>query len=150
MQYNGNILPPETVWRHDSTSLIFFFPELGTFHSVFQSFKMRQFNGFGASAGATAQAGCFPVESSTTPYWRSQLHSIDQHRSTDELPAECDVAIVGSGMAGVSVAYHLTKGLKDGESAPGIVMLEARQVCSGATGRNGVSMLPLRLQNVTV
>ena len=111
---------------------------------------MRQIDDSGAPADPTTKTGCFPVDGSTTPYWRSQLHPIDQHRSTEELPAECDVAIVGSGMAGVSVVYHLTKGLTEGETAPAIVMLEARQVCSGATGRNGVSMLPLRLQNVTV
>jgi hypothetical protein len=93
---------------------------------------MREIDDFGASAGATTKARCFPVEDSTTPYWRSQLHSIDQHRSTEELPAECDVAIVGSGMAGVSIAYHLTKSSKEGEMTPAIVILEARQVCSGA------------------
>ena len=104
---------------------------------------MREMNDFGASASTTAHAGCFPVKDSTTPYWRSQLHSLDQYRSTEDLPTNCDVAIIGSGMAGVSVAYHLTKDLKEGEAFPSIVLLEARQVCSGATGRNGVSLSPL-------
>jgi NADH dehydrogenase FAD-containing subunit len=103
---------------------------------------MREIDDFGASASTTTEVGCFPVKNATTPYWRSQLHTIDQHRSTEELPTECDVAIIGSGMAGVSIAHHVTKHLKEGEAAPSIVLLEARQVCSGATGRNGVRKLP--------
>eukprot|EP01051_Picozoa_sp_SAG22_P000803 SAG22_NODE_26_length_29806_cov_19.885381_5_plen_421_part_00 len=48
-----------------------------------------------------------------------------------ELPAEADFVIVGGGMTGVSVAYHLSKlGLKS-------VLLEGRELAGGATGRNG-------------
>eukprot|EP01050_Picozoa_sp_SAG11_P023622 SAG11_NODE_4797_length_1763_cov_4.966346_1_plen_209_part_00 len=48
-----------------------------------------------------------------------------------ELPAEADFVIVGGGMTGVSVAYHLSKlGLKS-------VLVEGRQLAGGATGRNG-------------
>ena len=111
---------------------------------------MREIYDFGGSASAATKDGCFPVEDSTTPYWRSQLHPIDQYRSTEELPTECDVAIIGSGMAGVSVAYHLTKGSTEGEAASSIVLLEARQVCSGATGRNGVSSPPPNIQSVRI
>ena len=39
-------------------------------------------------------------------------------------------------MSGAAMAYHLTRGRHD-QTTPSIVMLEARQVCSGATGRNG-------------
>lgn len=111
---------------------------------------MREVHDPGTSASTERDPGCFPVKNSTTPYWRCQPHSIDQHRSTEELPRECDVAIIGSGMAGVSIAYHLMKDLKEGELAPSIVLLEARQVCSGATGRNGVSRLAALLQSVRV
>ncbi|KAH6684139.1 FAD dependent oxidoreductase [Halenospora varia] len=76
----------------------------------------------------------FPVENSTTPYWRTELHEIDSYRSTEKLPEECDVLIIGAGLSGVSTAYHL---LNDNPSPPSIVLLEAREVCSGATGRNG-------------
>ena len=37
-------------------------------------------------------------------------------------------------MAGVSTAYHL---LTNNPSPPSTVLLEAREICSGATGRNG-------------
>ncbi|KAE8446154.1 hypothetical protein EG329_012527 [Mollisiaceae sp. DMI_Dod_QoI] len=76
----------------------------------------------------------FPVPNSTTPYWRSELHEIDSIRSTEDLPEICDVLIIGAGLSGVSTAYHL---LDDNPSPPSIVLLEAREVCSGATGRNG-------------
>ncbi|EMC97688.1 hypothetical protein BAUCODRAFT_130769 [Baudoinia panamericana UAMH 10762] len=80
-----------------------------------------------------------PVANATVPYWRTEWHWIDEHRLTPELPAECDIAIIGAGLAGVSTAYHirkLTSHLK-AEERPHIVIVEARQVCSGATGRNG-------------
>lgn len=76
----------------------------------------------------------FPVANATRPYWRSQLSPIDSHRSTKQLPKECDVLIIGAGLSGVSTAYHL---FDDNPSPPSIVLLEAREICSGATGRNG-------------
>lgn len=82
-----------------------------------------------------------PVPNATLPYWRTELHKIDEHRSTKNLPEECDIAIIGSGMAGVGTAYHISQLLGEDDSKkdrPSIVLLEAREVCSGATGRNGV------------
>ncbi|KAK6412043.1 hypothetical protein LTR95_018022 [Oleoguttula sp. CCFEE 5521] len=83
----------------------------------------------------TEQARVMPVPNPTTPYWRTELHPIDEHRSTEQLPKQCDIAIIGAGLSGVATAYHLIK--KSGSNPPSIVLLEARQVCSGATGRNG-------------
>lgn len=80
------------------------------------------------------QVGPHPVANATTPYWRSELHAIDSVRSSEELPTECDVLIIGAGMSGVSVAYHLFEG---NPSPPSVVLLEAREICSGATARNG-------------
>ncbi|TVY78531.1 Gamma-glutamylputrescine oxidoreductase [Lachnellula suecica] len=80
----------------------------------------------------------FPVPNATLPYWRSELHGIDSLRTTEELPKECDVLIIGAGLSGVSTAYHL---LSDNPSPPSIVLLEAREICSGATGRNGGHLL---------
>ncbi|KAL6821494.1 FAD dependent oxidoreductase [Trichoderma camerunense] len=79
--------------------------------------------------------GPFPSSQSTTPFWRSQLDPIDEHRTTASLPGTCDVLIIGAGLSGASTAYHL---VKDAKSSPAsVVVLDARQVCSGATGRNG-------------
>ena len=79
--------------------------------------------------------GRFPEPQSTLPFWRTQTHALDTHRSTESLLAQCDVLIIGGGYAGAATAYHL---LEDNASPPSVVILEARQACSGATGRNGI------------
>lgn len=84
----------------------------------------------------------YPVPNSTQSYWRSELHEIDNLRSTKHLPNECDVLIVGAGISGVSTAYHL---LNDNPSPPSVVLLEAREVCSGATGRNGGHLMATQI-----
>lgn len=78
----------------------------------------------------------FPTPKSTTPFWRTELDDIDEYKSTDEFPEACDIVIIGSGLSGASTAYFL---LNDDNTSPppSVVLLEARQVCSGATGRNG-------------
>jgi glycine/D-amino acid oxidase-like deaminating enzyme len=71
------------------------------------------------------------------PYWRTEPHRLDNYRSTDTLPKEIDIIIVGAGYAGSSVAYHILDQIKPGSKPPSITILEARQACSGATARNG-------------
>ncbi|WVF70923.1 hypothetical protein IAT40_005718 [Kwoniella sp. CBS 6097] len=53
-------------------------------------------------------------------------------RSSEKLPEEVDAVVVGSGATGTLVALELLK------SDPGrkVLLLEAREFCSGATGRN--------------
>lgn len=86
------------------------------------------------AASPGSPLGPFPVPNATLPFWRTDLHEIDSHRSTPELPEQCDVLIIGSGLSGAATAYHI---LDNNSSPPSIVILEARQACSGATGRNG-------------
>lgn len=81
-----------------------------------------------------------PVANATLPFWRTELHGLDSFRSTEALPSECDILVIGAGYAGVSTLYHLL----DSDNAPDpskIVMLEAREACSGASGRNGEKMI---------
>ncbi|KAI0407134.1 FAD dependent oxidoreductase [Xylaria palmicola] len=73
-----------------------------------------------------------PVDQPTQSYWQLDVDEIADLRSTESLPSEAGTAIVGSGITGAAVAFNL---LSNG--AQDIVMLEARQACSGATGRNG-------------
>jgi glycine/D-amino acid oxidase-like deaminating enzyme len=72
-----------------------------------------------------------PVETPTQPFWLSQpaKHSKLRSRWTET----ADVVVIGSGMAAVSFCMTLISrrpGLK-------IVIVEAGDLCSGATGRNG-------------
>ncbi|KAF4779150.1 FAD dependent oxidoreductase [Colletotrichum scovillei] len=84
-----------------------------------------------------------PVPNSTTSFWRSSPHPLDDHRSTPELPAEVDIAVIGAGYAGVATVYHILDQCKArGVAPPKVLILEARQACSGATGRNGGHLKP--------
>jgi sarcosine oxidase, subunit beta len=47
------------------------------------------------------------------------------------LPAQVDVAIIGAGVAGCSIAYQLAKRGKS------VAVFDKRGICSGASGRNG-------------
>jgi glycine/D-amino acid oxidase-like deaminating enzyme len=76
-----------------------------------------------------------PVNNPLPSYWhnpKSPLAKVIEPEG-DQFTQPYEYAIIGSGITGTMLAYNLLK------SQPGarIVMLEAREVCSGATGRNG-------------
>ncbi|KAK7899812.1 hypothetical protein LTR67_003557 [Exophiala xenobiotica] len=73
-----------------------------------------------------------PVQDPTVSFWQDPPHPFAQ-RASPSLPKEADVVIIGSGIAGISTALHLIRR----DSSLKIVMLEARNAISGATGRNG-------------
>ncbi|KAI1803269.1 FAD dependent oxidoreductase [Daldinia bambusicola] len=73
-----------------------------------------------------------PRDNPTRSYWQLEPDEIADMRSTNLLPEKAEVVIIGSGITGAAVTFNLLEsGTRD------IVMLEARQACSGATGRNG-------------
>lgn len=78
----------------------------------------------------------FPVLNAITPYWRKDLHPLDSHQSSETLPTEQDIVIIGAGYSGAASAYYLLDGT-DPSLRPTVTILEARQACSGATARNG-------------
>jgi glycine/D-amino acid oxidase-like deaminating enzyme len=88
-----------------------------------------------------------PVSGPVASYWLSEPHSYADLRSTPSLPEKCGVAIIGAGLAGVLSAYHVLKnsasksnaetGHQEKDAGPKVVLIDARQLCSGATGRNG-------------
>jgi len=85
-----------------------------------------------------------PRENPTPSSWLIPPDSLQNYRSTESLPTGLiDVVIIGSGFGGTSVAWHLLHGDSDSprHSYLRTLMLEARDVCSGATGRNGIQSL---------
>ncbi|QYT04841.1 DAO domain-containing protein [Trichoderma simmonsii] len=75
-----------------------------------------------------------PVGNPSKSYWLSEPSEVLLgHRTTKDLPQTADVLIIGSGITGAFAAHFLR------EKAPNldVVMLEAREACWGATGRNG-------------
>ncbi|EMD95590.1 hypothetical protein COCC4DRAFT_183151 [Bipolaris maydis ATCC 48331] len=76
-----------------------------------------------------------PIANPLASYWqvpRSPLANVIEPE-TDKFTKPYDYAIIGSGISGAMIAHNLL------EKRPGarIVMFEAREICSGATGRNG-------------
>ncbi|OJZ81905.1 hypothetical protein ASPFODRAFT_51593 [Aspergillus luchuensis CBS 106.47] len=93
--------------------------------------------------GSTTTNTMLPPNNPITPFWRTQLDPLDDIRSTPDLPPQSDIVIIGGGYSGVTLAYYLLKQLAEqGDKTTTITLLEARQICSGATGRNGGHLRP--------
>ncbi|KAF3402002.1 hypothetical protein F1880_009924 [Penicillium rolfsii] len=82
----------------------------------------------------TADPG-LPRSDPTQSYWQCIPHSLANTQS-ESLPSERDYVIIGSGITGLSVA----KTLLEHHPTATVTVLEARTLCSGATGRNGGQM----------
>lgn len=77
-----------------------------------------------------------PPANPTISYWQDPPDSeIADYLSSEQVPETADTIIIGSGITGALVAWNLLQSPDHGRT----VMLEARQACSGATGRNGDS-----------
>ncbi|KAH7007025.1 FAD dependent oxidoreductase-domain-containing protein [Ilyonectria destructans] len=72
-----------------------------------------------------------PVSNSTKSFWLTEPAAISKLRSP--WPKHADIVIIGSGMTAASLAYTLYSKRPNLQ----IVIVEARDLCSGATGRNG-------------
>ncbi|KAG6362653.1 hypothetical protein INS49_007745 [Diaporthe citri] len=83
-----------------------------------------------------AQDPGLPNANPNISYWQlPPLEGVADHQSA-QLPTDADIVIIGSGISGTSIAWHLIK--EANRTTPlRIAMLEARQGCSGSTGRNG-------------
>ncbi|KAH7025827.1 FAD dependent oxidoreductase [Microdochium trichocladiopsis] len=81
-----------------------------------------------------------PSENPSKSYWHTQpSEKLLGHRTTSDLPESADVIIVGSGISGTFAAQTL----REKRPELKVVMLEAREACWGATGRNGGHCQPL-------
>jgi hypothetical protein len=95
---------------------------------------------------ANADPGIPQNSSATKSFWLNQPSSIAT-RQSPSLSEDVDIVIIGSGVSGTSVAKTILELNGDqlssaaSASEPTVVMMEARDLCSGATGRNGGHIL---------
>ncbi|KAG6369806.1 FAD dependent oxidoreductase-domain-containing protein [Boletus reticuloceps] len=97
------------------------------------------------NASGLPSCSVFPIQEPTQSFWTFPPSSIATHVSSDNFPTHADVVIIGSGISGASFARTLLgfSQERDDNSDPlSVVMLEAQETCSGATGRNGGHINP--------
>jgi hypothetical protein len=84
-----------------------------------------------------SQSPEIPSFPTTSPHWPETVPEVARllHASETPLPEHTDIAIIGSGLTGTLIARVLLE--HPNASDLKIVILEARDVCTGATGRNG-------------
>ncbi|USP76171.1 uncharacterized protein yc1106_03445 [Curvularia clavata] len=76
-----------------------------------------------------------PIANPLPSYWhnpKSPLANVIEPE-TDKPTTPYDYAIIGSGISGAMIAHNLLQMQPNAR----VVMIEAREICSGATGRNG-------------
>lgn len=93
------------------------------------------------AAGILCQDPGYPHENPSTSYWQIPVNEDVADIQSRTLPSDVDVVIIGSGISGTSIAWHLLKESPANKTLS-IAMLESRQVCSGASGRNGGQIRP--------
>lgn len=80
----------------------------------------------------------YPTKESTSSFWLDDKTFKTKFEPTEPFPEKTDIAIIGGGFCGSAVVYHLFEnGCKEK-----VTMIEAREIASGATGRNGGHMKP--------
>jgi len=89
-------------------------------------------------------ASPLPVPNPTKSFWLNTpgASPLAKEGSHGPLTTDADICIIGSGITGVSTAYHLAQQLNQVDRPIKTVILEARDFCSGATGRNGGHLIP--------
>ncbi|KAL3480894.1 FAD dependent oxidoreductase [Aspergillus californicus] len=74
-----------------------------------------------------------PVANPTKSYWQDPPHEGLRSIQSQTLPPARDIVVLGSGITGFSAVLALLKA----DPTSSITVLDARDVCSSATGRNG-------------
>ncbi len=69
-----------------------------------------------------------PVDNPTKSFWLNTpgVNPLAEAGSTGELTQAADVCVIGSGITGVSIAWHLS----NGPEKPSIAIFEAREFCA--------------------
>lgn len=88
-----------------------------------------------ASVLAPSPASFHETQESSRSYWIKEYRiDLDDSLARAPLPQDVvDVVIIGSGITGATAAYHLSKQTPQSK----VALIEARGICTGATGRNG-------------
>ncbi|KAK5048691.1 hypothetical protein LTR84_005783 [Exophiala bonariae] len=84
-----------------------------------------------------------PVPNPTKSYWQTPGNERLLNIQSLHLHEKRDVVILGSGITGCSVSHWLLKG----SDSLTISLMDAREICSGATGRNGGRINAPAIQN---
>ncbi|KAJ8105380.1 hypothetical protein OPT61_g10214 [Boeremia exigua] len=87
-----------------------------------------------ASPSSHGRTGLPKQDGQSLSYWLQQVRCdpLLDHRTTNNLPDDVDTVIIGSGITGTLAAREHLSIWHD----KSVVILEAREFCSGATGRN--------------
>ncbi|KAK1979608.1 FAD dependent oxidoreductase [Colletotrichum cereale] len=99
--------------------------------------------------GATLRPGQadLPSAKSTASYWhREPSEALLGHRTTKALPPTADIVVVGTGITGAFATKELLEQQQqqqEGKRRERLLVLEAREICWGATGRNGGHCQPV-------
>lgn len=114
-----------------------------TVSAVIKAFIALNSDFLGVLARASRDPG-LPASAPTSSYWLDDppFPDLVDVRS-DKLPESADVAVIGSGITAVAVARaYLLEAQRKNKPSGNVVVLEARQLASGATGRNGGHIKP--------
>lgn len=85
-----------------------------------------------ATASSSPEPGSrLPVANATKSFWIDTPGSnpLAEEGSTGELTRRSDVCIIGSGITGVSVAWHVSKAWRHELQKPTVTIFEAREFC---------------------
>ncbi|WOO82646.1 putative oxidoreductase OrdL [Vanrija pseudolonga] len=83
-----------------------------------------------------------PRKDPTKSYWIEQAPSPLKDFQSGPLPERTDVLIIGAGYTAATLAYWL-RAFSPADAVPSITVLDARDICGGATGRNGGQLRPI-------
>lgn len=94
-----------------------------------------QFNVADLTKSRVANPAEFPEpQTASKSYWIRNYAIEEESLWADQpVPLEVDVVIIGSGISGAAAVYRLSQSRPELR----VALLDARGICSGATGRNG-------------
>ncbi|RKL33615.1 hypothetical protein BFJ72_g9839 [Fusarium proliferatum] len=89
----------------------------------------------------TGYLASLPVDNPTKSFWQSEPDPVISNYQSAEFLPSADVVIIGSGLSGAFIAHQLLSSSSPNRPKS-VVVLEARNAASGATGRNGGHIKP--------